>query len=241
MLIGGKTAHSAFKIPINVERQEVPTCSIKKQSAQADLFRKCCVIFWDECTMAHKKALQAVDKSLQDIRNSSEVMGGVLLVLAGDFRQTLPIISGGTAADEINACLQRSELWRNVQIQKLTTNMRAQLSNDPMAAQFAESLLTIGNGTFPQNSDGHITIPESLGVVVNSVEELINKTFPDVEMNYTNNDWLSERALLAAHNKSVDEMNTIIQKKLPGKFIYYIFSYYYLLLTISKYYFRRCC
>lgn len=166
--------------------------------------------------MAHKKALQAVNNSLQDLRDSSEVMGGVLLVLAGDFRQTLPIIPGGTAADEINACLQRSDLWRDVHMAKLTTNMRVQLSNDPTAAKFAEVLLSIGNGTYPKNRDGEILISESLGVVAKTLEELINLTFPDVAINYSNRDWLSERALLAAHNKNVDEMNNFIQSKLPG-------------------------
>jgi len=36
-------------------------------------------------------------------------MGKVIVILAGDFRQTLPIISRGTPADQIHACLKTCE------------------------------------------------------------------------------------------------------------------------------------
>lgn len=37
-----------------------------------------------------------------------------MILLIGDFRQTLPVIPGSAAADEINACLKLSNLWRYV-------------------------------------------------------------------------------------------------------------------------------
>ncbi|RCN38502.1 hypothetical protein ANCCAN_15577 [Ancylostoma caninum] len=42
--------------------------------------------------MAHKRALEALDRTLQDIRERNCLMGGVAVLLAGDFRQTLPVI-----------------------------------------------------------------------------------------------------------------------------------------------------
>lgn len=76
--------------------------------------------------MTHWKALEAVDRSLRDLRQKKDTpMSGILLVLAGDFRQTLPVIPGGTPADEMNANLQKSVLWRVLQKLSLTTNMRA--------------------------------------------------------------------------------------------------------------------
>lgn len=47
-------------------------------------------------------------------------MGGALLILSGDFRQTLPVIPKSTPADEINACLKKSHLRPQVQILQLT-------------------------------------------------------------------------------------------------------------------------
>ncbi|RCN24288.1 hypothetical protein ANCCAN_30020 [Ancylostoma caninum] len=52
--------------------------------------------------MAHKRALEALDRILQDIRGNNRIMGDAVVVLAGDFRQTLPVIPRSTPADELN-------------------------------------------------------------------------------------------------------------------------------------------
>lgn len=52
-----------------------------------------------EYTMMHKRALEAIDWMLRDIRNSQSLMGGVTVVLSGHFRQILPVISKGTKAE----------------------------------------------------------------------------------------------------------------------------------------------
>ncbi|XP_071718522.1 uncharacterized protein [Rutidosis leptorrhynchoides] len=49
LLTGGRTAHSRFKIPINV--QEDSFCSIKKDSELATLLNKAKLIIWDEALM----------------------------------------------------------------------------------------------------------------------------------------------------------------------------------------------
>ncbi|CAB3240066.1 unnamed protein product [Arctia plantaginis] len=101
------------------------------------------IIIWDECTMAHKRALEALNRTLKDLRNDSRCLGGSMILLFGDFRQTLPVIPRSTAADEINACLKPSNLWRYVNKLQLTTNMRVALLNDTFAEDFSEQLLTI--------------------------------------------------------------------------------------------------
>jgi hypothetical protein len=45
--------------------------------------------------MAHKKAPEAINRTLQDIRGNNRPMGAVT-VLAGDFRQTSPVIPRST-------------------------------------------------------------------------------------------------------------------------------------------------
>jgi hypothetical protein len=64
--------------------------------------------------MAHKRALEALNRTMKDLRNDSRCFGGAMILLSGDFRQTLPVIPRSTAADEINACLKSSTLWRYV-------------------------------------------------------------------------------------------------------------------------------
>ena len=110
--------------------------------------------------MAHKKALEALDRSLRDIRNNKTLMGGLPLILAGDFRQTLPVIAKGTKADEIGACLKYSRsIWPKVRTMRLTTNMRVHLYGDRESGSYAQLLLQIGNGTIPTDpEDGLINV-----------------------------------------------------------------------------------
>lgn len=53
--------------------------------------------------MSHKLAFEALNLTLKDLRGNNQLMGGILLLLSGDFRQTLPVIPRGPSADEINA------------------------------------------------------------------------------------------------------------------------------------------
>ncbi|GFT86610.1 ATP-dependent DNA helicase pif1 [Trichonephila clavipes] len=139
LLPGGRTAHSALKLPLNIQTINTPTCNISKTSGMGKVLQKCKVIVWDECTMIHKKSLEALDRSLQDLRGNVQPFGNALILLAGDFRQTLPVISRSTPADEINACLKYSTLWRHVHILQLTTDMRVQLQNDRSAESSIQS------------------------------------------------------------------------------------------------------
>ena len=75
--------------------------------------------------MSHKKAIEALNRTLQDLRDGTDIMGGMVVLLAGDFRQTLPVIQRGTPADEIQACLKSSSLWSRVEKLSLKTNMRS--------------------------------------------------------------------------------------------------------------------
>ncbi|GFW82548.1 ATP-dependent DNA helicase [Trichonephila clavipes] len=66
-------------------------------------------------------------------------MGGAAVVLAGDFRQTLPIVTRGTPADQINACLKYSYLWHHVKKFSLTLNMQSHIQGNLSAGQLQTS------------------------------------------------------------------------------------------------------
>lgn len=82
-----------------------------------------CKIVWDERTTTHKNSLEALDRMMQDLRNNQDRFGGAMILLAGDFRQTLPVIPRSTLADEFSACLKSSVLWKNVITLKLCMDM----------------------------------------------------------------------------------------------------------------------
>jgi len=216
LLTGGRTAHSAFKLPLNLCHHESPVCNINKGTDEANVLEQSCLIVWDEATMSHKNALHALDKSLKDIRSSSLLLGGIVLLLAGDFRQTLPIIPKGTPADEINACLKSSYLWRFVETMQLTTNMRVRLLNDTTGDTFPSTLLQIGNGLLPQDEHGCISISD-IGQFTPSQEELCDKVYPDLRVNFTDQSWLCERAVLAPTNETVSCINRKLLRQIPGE------------------------
>ncbi|UYV66756.1 hypothetical protein LAZ67_4002775 [Cordylochernes scorpioides] len=146
LLHGGRTAHSTFKLPLDLTRDEVPVCNLNADSAMGEVLRQCKFIIWDECTMAHRHALEAVDITLEDCRQDQRPMGGVVLLLAGDFRQILPIIPRGTIADELHACLKASPLWSFIESLTLSTNIQAVNLGDPNSLLFSQFLLQLGSG-----------------------------------------------------------------------------------------------
>ncbi|XP_035204976.1 uncharacterized protein LOC118179924 [Stegodyphus dumicola] len=130
--------------------------------------------------MSHKAAFEALDVTMKDLRRNNDRMGGVVMVLAGDFRQTLPVIPRGTRADEMQACIKSSYIWNGIQTLGLSTNMRVHLNGDPSAQQFADNLLKLGNGALTsENEDGYVAM-QGIGRIVTTEEELKEAVFPNV-------------------------------------------------------------
>src|SRR5436190_20950930 len=67
LLDGGTTAHSRFKIPIDIQSDS--TCNIPTQSNLADLIRETDLVFWDEAPMQNRHTFEAVDRTLKDLRS----------------------------------------------------------------------------------------------------------------------------------------------------------------------------
>lgn len=77
MLEGGRTAHTTFKLPLNFITAETPNFD--------EILKSTKIIVWDEITMAHNGGVEALNKSLRDIRGNKKLMGVVTVLLAGDF------------------------------------------------------------------------------------------------------------------------------------------------------------
>ncbi|GJS37585.1 ATP-dependent DNA helicase PIF1-like protein [Tanacetum coccineum] len=107
-MTGGRTAHSCFKIPINLATNSI--CNIKKQSGLAKLLCQAKLIIWDEASWAKRQAVEAVDRTMQDITGVKLPFGGKIFVLGGDFRQVLPVVRRGTRAQIVDSSLRMSPL-----------------------------------------------------------------------------------------------------------------------------------
>ena len=122
--------------------------------------------------MAYKNALEALNRTLCDIRNDNRIMGGITVLLPGDFRQTLPVVPKGTRADQINCCIQKSTLWPVIKKITLKQNMRVHLGIGSDIQEFSNFLLSIGEETLP-DIDDQINLPPMFKVVLQNINELI--------------------------------------------------------------------
>lgn len=168
--------------------------------------------------MAHKRAVEAVDRTLRDIRNSQLPFGGITVVFSGDFRQTLPVVERGTRADEVDACLQKSQLWHIIHRLRLTQNMRVALGGGAEMASFASTLLHIGNGTRPTIKHDDIRIDDICHLT--NIDGLINAVYPDINQNIRSDhcsSWLCERAILAPKNEETAAINFHVQGLVIGE------------------------
>lgn len=221
LLIGGNTAHAFFKIPLNASKNS--TCNIGINTLLAQKIRETQCFIWDEAPMSDKYAIEAVDKTLRDLLRNNEPFGGKVFIFGGDFRQTLPVVAGGSRSEIIDACIKSSELWTNIHRLQLTVNLRTlnQVWND--------NLLRIGNGSYPIVENNQIEIPRPCQIVM-SVEDLIDKVYPGLFEQYENfillNDssasdqhlsrFLEDRVILTPTNARATEINQRIMDRIHG-------------------------
>ena len=214
LLLEGRTAHSQFKIPLEVNEDSV--CNINKQSTLAQLMKSADCIIWDEIPMQHRFCQEAVDRTLRDIRNCDKPMGGITTIDGGDFQQILPVIVRGGQSEIVEACLQHSSLWHETTVLHLTENKRLE-GGTAEDRQFAEWLLKVGRG---ENNDaaGLLQLPTSMRCG-ERVDDLINSIYPGINQlsPYRNNDeFFQHRTILSARNDDVDAVNAQVLHEMQG-------------------------
>ena len=224
----GRTFHSRFKAPLSPNENSV--LSIDAQSHLADLIRKAKIIVIDEAPMLHKYHLEALDRTLRDIIELEEPFGGKILILSGDFRQTLPVIPGASSATIIDSSINRSYLWKHFKVLKLEENMRVKASRDSNLEAFDQWTVMIGDGNIPTLDEADsIEIPDEMcmEIVPKSLKEpnsekyamkkLSDHVYPNLGKNFEIPGWMDGRAILAPTNKQVNDINNMITDSFPGQ------------------------
>lgn len=222
LLRGGRTAHSRFKIPLDIRDNSI--CGISKQSGIAELLRRASLIVWDEAPMMQRHCFEALDRTLRDIREIDRFFGGVTMLLAGDFRQVLPVIPRPGRGAIVEACITGAPFWPVVTKLSLTRNMRLErpgMSAEQRArvAEFARWLLDVGDGNARRNGGtGSVAIPPDCRV--DDEADLLNSVFPDLDRARDVNEarvYFTNGAILAARNDDVYHLNTRLLASLPGE------------------------
>lgn len=192
------------------------------RSPEATEIKESDLIIIDEASMMTKHTLKCIHLLLCDITNNKSVpFGGKVVVLSGDFRQTLPVIPKGGKSDILEASIKYSPLWSTLTKLELTENLRIRNSN--RKNNWQKWLLKVGNGeklhqisTLPENV---IPIPEEMI----TEKDIVNKIFGQ-EINTEEVEALAGKVILTPRNDTATNINNEVIKKIKGKEVHYYSS-----------------
>lgn len=235
LLPGGRTAHSRFKIPCDLDDTSI--CDVKRGSMVCELIESASLVIWDEALMTHRHAFEALDRTFRDLMSRRDegardlIFGGKFVLLGGDLRQILPVVEGGGRAQVVDAAVVNSPLWKQVTILTLNINMRLRcpdLTPEKLSeiASFSRWVLDIREGkiaTVRSDSGGEgawinlrrdlLLTPE--GDKVSCIVD--NVLYPELSIRYADPRYLSSRAILTPTNELVDSINSHMVSLVPGE------------------------
>ncbi|XP_019086293.1 PREDICTED: uncharacterized protein LOC109126861 [Camelina sativa] len=157
--------------------------------------------------------------------NEYSIFGGKVVVLGGDFRQILLVITKGGRGATILASLNSSVLWNSCKVLKLTKNLRLRKATSSMdagaLATFSKWLHDIGDGKINESNSGDVEIEILDDLLINTSGNLIEAIFKEIYgenfARRTDPNFFSERAILSPRNDDVDKINQLMLTKLPGE------------------------
>jgi hypothetical protein len=240
LLMNGRTPNSRFRTGNDCTDESMCNISCRENDPFRQLIVAADVVLWDEWPMASRYLFETVHRTFCDIMGTDPILGppfgGKIMIVAGDFRQNLPVVPGGSRSDVVSACMKSSYLWPHAHIIRWRTNVRCLLRNsDEDTEAFAQYIETVGNGTIVADSSGHIQLPKRLCFQGNSIDELIHHVYNDLSHEHAQvggnwatpesqqnstldafSNYLSSRAILTPKNKEVFAINAQVLQLIPG-------------------------
>ncbi|VDK67198.1 unnamed protein product [Onchocerca ochengi] len=102
-IINSRTTLHSWTVSIRRNRtcnsSKLPYPTFPRHREWVKVLQKCKLIVWDECTMTHRKSVEDLDRSLQDLRGNMKPFGDALILLARNLKQILSVISRSTPAE----------------------------------------------------------------------------------------------------------------------------------------------
>ena len=235
LLDRGATAHSTFKLPLDVT-QVGP--SVPRESAEAELLHAADVIVWDEAPAAHRNSIQSMNETLQDLGAPAGLgnlpFAGKVIIMGGDFRQTLPVVRHGGRAAVVNACINRASFWHEFRVLQLRENMRVRACTAagglaPELSNWSDFLLRVGEGRHEPvagrdttRSDIVLPAPLLLPQPDRNITGLITAVFGNMRLyggtapHDPYRKLVIERGILTPRNRDMRTINRAIVDMLPG-------------------------
>uniref|UniRef100_A0A453LRL1 ATP-dependent DNA helicase n=1 Tax=Aegilops tauschii subsp. strangulata TaxID=200361 RepID=A0A453LRL1_AEGTS len=139
--------------------------------------------------MTKRQAVEALDRSLQDITGVLSPFGGKVIVLGGDFTQVLPVVRRDMRA--------QSDPWFSDFLLRIGDGTEESIGQDYV--RLPDEIVV------PYIDPKH------------SVSKLINDIFPSLGQNGISPSYISTRAILSTKNEYVDELNEKLIDRFPGE------------------------
>ncbi|KAH9546723.1 hypothetical protein CY35_12G115600 [Sphagnum magellanicum] len=193
LFLGGRIAHSRFKIPIDLHNES--TCNITQQMKVAKLVHKIDMIIWDEASMMHCRTFETINRTLCDLMQLDDT-------------QATEKTFGGKIVHVTILCLH--------------INMRIMVANFEEQREFAKWVLNVGDGSFPAIAEeegvnpGWIKISSHMRLPAEDYDlrELIRTIYLNHQRHFGDAMYLMQRNILAPKNTNVDEVNNVILESL---------------------------
>ncbi|XP_015954352.1 uncharacterized protein LOC107478731 [Arachis duranensis] len=224
LLSNGRTAHSRFKIPLDLNEDSV--CWIKQGTTLSKLVCRAKLIIWDEAPMLNKLCYEAVDRCLRDIvrfepyYNPELLFGGKVVALDGDFKQILLVIPMGFRQDIVQAAINSSYLWQHCNVLRLIINMRltvrATYTSLINVSQFASWLLDICDAIVGDSTDGESIVVMSNEIIIQDFDQLVDFVFPNLLVNINNTSFFKDHSILTPTLEVVNDVNSFIMQRVDA-------------------------
>ena len=208
LLTGDRTFHSRFKAPLGESQREHPVqrCAGGQPRGSPPGSRAECV---GRGSDGASTPAEGLDRTLRDICDDERHFGGVVVVVSGDFRQSLPVVPRAAPAQVVAASLKCSPLWRHFRLMRLIVNMRL-VGASPATLAFARFLENIGDSVAgaeefgPPDDRGkrRCRFPSRL-CLEGGIQQLVVFVFPGLA---DGDAIVGDNAILASTNKVVDDV-----------------------------------
>jgi ATP-dependent DNA helicase PIF1 len=238
LLINGRTCHSQFKFPLNQDTKDCNTGNLKAREKLGKQLFEAKVIIIDEGPMLSRKLLELLHYDCIQLYKTFNKLGledsystpfaGKVIIIAGDFRQTLPILRWADRTRIVQNVINRSFLWPYFKTMKLTINERVMRNATTLPQElktqylaFSEKLLQLGDGNIPYHDENKELIDLSTVIETHTIQDLtltefVRWCYPELETDVADRIQTSQKAILCPLNSDVDEVNKIALELMKG-------------------------
>ncbi len=187
--VNGATIHSFAGIGLgNMPlEQSIENVMQPKMSKVRRRIRSTNILAIDEISMISAQTLDLIDQVLQAVRENNKPMGGMQIVLFGDFLQLPPVSRYG---ENFDFCFN-SQVWQNLQLEVI-----------------------ILDKIFRQDDQDFVKILQDLrfGKISKTSQEVLSSRINNLDQNN-----IIRPTILTTHNAKVEKINNEFLKKIPSE------------------------